>query len=214
MSVSHILSSSPNQKDNLEQCKEYCSHYLSVSDSSSGSLFSAEDITKIKECANFKQLFEIIRRYTSWDEHTILTHMAIWCKSVEGQQEIMKFDEKLALLEGLEIISGTPSKQNLSKDFMMFRVIIKKPYKNVTIKEYQEVKTYILNNLNISKSTIVHFITMLYHSLHIEWLVTDQAVPHMIKNAYESKDIFIKENFVFMQIGNEVVINDEVYVST
>ena len=38
-------------------------------------------------------------------------------------------------------------------------------------------------------------------------LVTVQAVSFMIKMAYQKKDIFIKENFVFMQIGGDIIID-------
>ena len=209
MSVCHILSSSPNQQDNLEKCKDYCLLNFKVSDSSSESLFSPDKTTKIKECSNFKQLFEIISEHTSWDEHSILTHIAIQCESGEGQEEIKKFDKKLALFEGLQMISST-SKQNIPKDFVKFCVIINKPYRDVTIKEYNEVKSYIFSNLETSTNVTVGFITLLYHSLHIEWLVTVQAVPHMIRSAHQSKDIFIKQNYIFMQIGIEVVIEDKV----
>ena len=212
LSVCHILSNSPNQQDNLEKCKEYCLLNFKVSDSCSESLFSPEKIAKIKECTNFRQLFEIVSEHTSWDEHSILTHIAIHCESIKGQQEIKRFDEKLALFEGLQMISSTSSNQKLSKDFVKFCVIIDKPYKHVTIEEYEKVKTYIFSNLETNAYVTVGFIRLLYHSLHIEWLVTVQAVPHMIKSAHQNKDIFIKRNFVFMQIGSELVINDEVHM--
>lgn len=51
---------------------------------------------------------------------------------------------------------------------------------------------------------------MLFASLHIEWVVIAQAVPHIIKSAYENKDLFIKENYIFMQIRTEEVISDKV----
>ena len=179
-----------------------------VSEKSSELVFSSENITKIKECGTFKQLFEIVSEHTSWDEHSILTHIADECESVEGKQEIEKFDTKLGLLKGLQIISSK-SKQSFSEDFMKFCVIIRKPYRNVTINEYENVKAYIFSKLETS-SMGFGFITMLYHSLHIEWLVSVQAVSHMIKIARQKKDILIKQDFVFMQIGTEVVINDEV----
>ena len=205
-SVCRILSSSPDQKTNLEECKYYCSVNLRVSNKSGGVVW---DVTKIKECTNFKDLFEIVSEHTSWDEHSVLTQIAQVCGSVEVQEEIEKFDKKLALFEGLQMISST-SKRSLPKDFVKFCVVIKKPYSNVTIKEYNEVKAYIFSNLETNCDVTVGFTTLLYHSLHIEWLVTVQAVPHMIRSAYESKHIFINKNFVFMQIGTEVVIEDKV----
>ena len=208
LNVCQILSSSPNQRDNLKKCKDYCS-LLRVSDNSNDPLFKAENIARIKKCSNFKQPFEIVGLYLSWDEHSILTQIVNHCNSAEGQKEIENFEKKLACFQGLQIISST-SKQSLSEDFVTFCIIINKPYKKVTLEEYESIKAYICKNLNICAYVAVGYIKMLYHSLHIEWLVTVQAVPHMIRSAHQSKDIFIRENFVYMQIGSEVVINDEV----
>ena len=208
LNVRHILSNSPNQQNNLEVCKEYCL-LLRVSDSSNDLLFKAENIAKIKECSDFKQLFEIVSLHMRWDEHCILTQIVSKCKSEEGQEEIEKFEKKVALYQALQIISSI-SKQNLSEEFAKFCVIIDKPYENVTVDEYKNVKAYIFSNLNVYAHVAVGYIKMLYHSLQIEWLVTVQAVPHMIMSAHQNKDLFIKRNFVYMQIGSEVVINDEV----
>ena len=214
LNVRHILSNSPNQQDNLEICKEYCS-LLRVSNNSNNLLFKAENIAKIKECSDFKQLFEIVSLHMKWDEHCILTQIVNQCKSEEGQKEIEKFEKKVALYQALQIISSV-SKQNLSEEFAKFCVIIDKPYKNVTVDEYKNVKAYIFSNLNVYAHVTVGSIKMLYHSLLIEWIVTSQAVPHMIRSAHERKDVFIKRNFVYMRIGSEIVINDEVctYVTT
>ena len=208
LNVCHILSNSPNQHDNLEICKDYCS-LLGISNGSNNSLFETEKILKIKECHNFKQLFEIVKLHISWDEHSILTQIVSQCKSVEGQKEIEKFEQKMALLQGLRLIVSR-TEQKLSGDFAKFYIIINKPYNHVTIEEYTNVKAYIFSNLDTYAYVTVGFIRMLFSSLHIEWLVTAQAVPYMIKNAYKNKDILIKENFIFMQIGTEVVINDKV----
>ena len=206
ISVCDILSNLPNQQVNLEKCKDYCSMNFRVSDKSSVLIFSSENITKIKECANFKQVIEIASEHTSWDELSILTCIAIQYKSVESQQET---DKHLALFEGSQIISST-SKQQFSKHFKQFCIIIIMLYMNVTIKEHEEFKAYIFINLetNVSSNVTGGFITLLYGCLLIEWLVTVQlqAVPHMIKSAHQSNYIFIKATFVFMQIGPEVVI--------
>ena len=208
VNVCNILSNPRNEQKNLEICKDFCVMLL-ISDGSNQPMFNAE---KIRECRNFKQLFEIIRMDMSWDEHSILTQIVDHCNSAKGKEEINKFEKKMALYQGLQIISSDSSRpeQNLSEDFVKFCAIIDKPYKNVTINEYKDIKHYICSNLKVRTCVIAGFIKMLYHSLHIEWLVSVQAVPHMINNAYQNKDVLIKENFVFMQIGIEVVINDEV----
>ena len=206
--VCDILSNSPNNKNNLERCKDYCS-LLKISGSSSNSLFSTEKIAKIKQCVNFNQLFEIVGLHMSWDEHSILTQIVERCRSDEGQEEVNKFEKKLAAVQGLQLILSTPQ-HKWSEDFARFYIVINKPYKTVTIEEYQNIKAYICDNLNVYAYVTVGFIRMFCHSLHIEWLVTAQAVPHMIRSANKSKYMFMKENFVFMQIGSVIVIDDRV----
>jgi len=100
----------------------------------------------------------------------------------------------------------------LSEDFAKFCVIINRPYKNLTTDEYKNIKAYIFSNLQTNAHVAVGFIRLLYHSLQIEWLVTVEAVPHMVKNANQNKHVFIKGKFIFMQIGSEVVIDDKVCI--
>ena len=119
----------------------------------------------------------------------------------------------MALYEGLQIISST-SNQTLSEDFVKSCIVIDKPYKNVTTEDYEKVKAYLQANLNISAYATTRFTRMLYHPLYIEWLVTIQAVCHMIKAANQSINEFIniKEKFVFMKIGSDIVIDNKVSV--
>ena len=211
LKVSRILNKSPDSHNNLKECKDYCS-LLSISNNSDDkkSLFSAEKKLEIKECSDFTELFEIVGKHMSWDEHSILINIVSECKSDEGKQEIEKFEKKLALFQGLQIISVKSSKKASSKEFATFCVIINKPYKDVTLEDYKKIKAYIFNNLNVYAHVSVGFIRLLCHSLHIEWLVTVHAVPHMIQSAHQNKDFFIKEKFIYLQIGSKVVIGDKV----
>ena len=158
--VCHILSSSPNNQDNLKICKDFCT-LLKISDSSNEPLFSHQKIAMIKKCHNFKELFNIISTHMSWDEHSILTQIVDHCNSVEGQQEIEKFERKLALCQGLQIISST-SKQSLSEDFVKFCIINDKPYKNITTEEYKKVKAYIFDNLDVKVCNYLHTYVCMY----------------------------------------------------
>ena len=202
LNVCNILNRSPDKQENLEICKDYCT-LLCISNGSNESLFSAKKIAKIKRCGNFKELFEIISVHMSWDEHSLLTQIVNYCNSVEGQQEIEQFEKKLALCQGLQIISSTPE-QNLTQDFAKFHIIINKPYRTVTIEEYQKVKVYIIDNLNTNTYVTVGFIRLLYKSLHIKWLVSAQTVSYMIRDAYKvvidnevSNDYNVSNDYIF-----------------
>jgi len=54
---------------------------------------------------------------------------------------------------------------------------------------------------------------VLYDSLHLEWHVTMQAIPHMITMAHHRQEIFQKNYYIFMQIGKEIIIDTNAKLS-
>jgi len=204
MTIRRILSQCPNWENNLEACKELCV-YLKASDNASTLLFSREKILEIDNCRDFREFFRVVNQHLSWDEHSILTEIIDECGSDEAEQELNKYKRKMAICKALEIISST--KSNPPPGFEKFCVIIDKPYKKLTVDKYEEIKTFIFNNLDTHRYVTNEYIRVLFDSLHLEWHVTIQAIPHMIKMAHERKSFFHSNFFVFLQIGKEVIIS-------
>ena len=127
------------------------------------------------------------------------------CDSVEAEQELNKYKRKMAISNALEIISSAES--NPPKGFEYFCVIIDKPYTKLTVEKYEEIKTFIFSNLDVHRHVTNKYIRVLFDSLHLEWHVTIQAIPHMIKIARKHHAFFARNHFVFMQIGNEVIVS-------
>ena len=203
MTIRRILSNSPNREDNLDACKELCI-YLKASGNANIPLFSP---VEINNCRDFKQLFEIVNHHLSWDEHSLLNEIIDECGSDEAEQEFTKYKRKMAISKALEIISSTPS--NPPPGFEKFCVIIDKSYKKLTVEKYEEIKTFIFNSLDVHRYVTTGYIRVLFGSLHLEWHVTLQAVPHMIRKAHEQQTLFKRNFFVFIQIGREVIINTQ-----
>ena len=208
MRIRRMLSQSPNQEDNLEACKELCI-YLKASNNANIPLFSPEKVLEINNCSNFKQLFEIISQHLSWDEYSILAEIINECGSDEAQQEFKKYKRKMAIFKALEIISSTESSP--PPGFEKFCVIIDKPYIQLTVEKYEEIKQFIFSYLDVRKYVTTGYIRVLLDSIHIEWHVTTQAIPHMIKMAHDKQvlEFFKRKCVVFMEIGNEVIINTQ-----
>ena len=204
MRICRILSQSPNKQYNLKACKQYC-RLLKVSDNSGVSLCSAEKKSEIDHCCNFEQLFDIMNQHLSWNEHSILSEIIDECDSVEAEQEFSLYKRKMALSKALEIISSTES--DPPQGFEKFCVIISKPYKKLTIDKYEEVKAFIFDNLKVRRYVTTGYIRVLFDSLHLEWHVAIQAIPDMIKMAYEQQTLFTEKFYVFMKIGKEIIID-------
>ena len=162
--IRRILSKSPKWKDNLEACKEYCK-YLKASNKANVPLFSSEKISNINNCTDFKQLFEIVNQHLSWDEHSILTQIIDECDSDEAEQEFSKYKKKMAISKALDIINST--KSDLPSGFESFCVIIDKPYKKLTVDKYEEIKSFIFDNLDTRRYVTTGYIRVLFDSLHL-----------------------------------------------
>ena len=159
----------------------------------------------IDNCKNFRQFFDIIRRHISWEEPYILSEIIDDCGSVEAEDELTQYRRKMAVSKGLEIISSI--EQDPPPGFERFIVVIDKPYKTLTVAKYEEIKKFIFDNLDVYRYVSNEYIRVLYDSLHLEWHVTTQGIPHMIKMAHKQRAVFTKNNYVFMQIGKEIIID-------
>ena len=204
MRIRRILSQSPNWEDNLEACKELCI-YLKASDNTKAPLFSKEKQSEIDKCGDFRQFFGIVHQHLSWDEHSILSEIINECDSEEAEQEYNKYKRKRAISKALEIISSTES--DPPPGFEKFCVIIDKPYMKLTVEKYEEIKAFIFDNLDTNRYCTNEYIRVLFDSVHLEWHVTKQATPHMIKMALERRDFFVAKFYIFLQIGKEVLID-------
>lgn len=209
MTVSAILDNSTDAESELDKCRNYCSS-LRTSDNSDHPLFSPEDISMINNCTDFNKLFRILHWHLSWDEHSILTDIVAKCQSAKAQEEIENFDKKLAAICELEIVSNIPE-YDLPSEFKKFSVVINGTYKNLTASKYEEIKDFVFKQLDTKHYVATRCIKILFHSLRLEWCVAGQAVPFMISMAYQNKDVFIKEGFVFMQIGEDTIFDNQVY---
>ena len=202
--IRRLLSQAPNWEKNLEACKELC-RYLKASGSANISLFSQEKLTEIDKCRDFKKYFEIVIQHLSWNEYYILSHIIDECGSDEAKQEFEQYKKKLAVSKALEIISST--KSNPPPGFEKFCVIIDKPYQQLTVEKYEEIKQFIFDNLEVHRYVTTGYIRVLFDSLHLEWHVTVQAIPHMIRIAHKCRELFMRNSYIFMQIGKDVIIN-------
>ena len=202
--IRRILSQDSDWKENLESCKELCC-YLKASGSANVPLFSQEKLIEIDKCRDFRQFFEIVNHHLSWDEHSILSQIIDECESDEAEEEFDKYKKKMAVFKALEIISSAESSP--PPGFEKFCVIIDKPYIKLTVEKYEEIKKFIFENLDTHRYVTNEYIRVLYDSLHLEWHVTTQAVPHMIIMAHKQQASFQENFYVFMQIGKMIIID-------
>ena len=190
----------------LENCRYLCLH-LKIGRESRKLLFNGNEKRKIEKCRCFKELFSILSKYWDWDEYSILKQITEICESKKAAQEIEKYERKMALYVGLDLIF-TQDRNDPPPGYENFVVIINKSYKKLTVRQYRNMKKFIFDNLNVYQYISRPFIHVLFASVHLWWHVKVEAVSCMIKAALERKEIFIKNLFVFMRIGKTVIFDN------
>jgi len=187
----------------LENCKDFCL-YLCVDKGSRESLFNDIEKQKVEKCKSFKELFSILCNHWGWDEYGILKHLTEICGSQDAQEEIEKYELKMA---GLKLIF-TQNRSDLPSGYENFVVIINKSFKKFTVEQYKSTKKFIFDNLNVYQYvSCPPFVHVLHGSVNLHWHIKCEAISCMIEAALKRKEVFIKKSYVFMQIGNTVIFD-------
>ena len=206
--VCDILNRSTNKEKSLKKCKEYClSLLVHIGVSSMNPSLSDQKINEIKKCNNFNELLEDIKEYMSWDEHGVLDQIVGQCESPEAKEEVSEFERKLGLCQGLEIICNA-TEFEMSTEFVKLFIVIDRPYKQLTMKEYLEIKTYIVKLLKLNPCVLKNFCKLLYDPLYMEWLVSVEVIDYISKMVHREKEIIIRLGIFLVQIGEYKIIEE------
>ena len=187
----------------LEQSKRFCSN-LTISDNFGELLFNDEQLQKIKACSTFSELFEILRKHWSYSDYSVLTHIITITNLKEAKDELKLFKTRMASFEGMKILSKDIP---LSAEYFKLSIIIDKPYRELTLHEYNELHAFVFKYLDIKHYTALPHVKFLHGSLHLEWHVLKKAAAHMIKMAKRNEKIFMSNSVVFIKIDQCVVFD-------
>ena len=193
-------------KDKLEECKELCSN-LTVSNNSDVLLFSDEQLTRINNCTSFQELFMILRKHWNWKEYSILKTIIALCDSKEAKAELDKFEKLMSSYCGMKLISDQYSPDELPVNYVKLCITVDKPYKSLTLQDFDELRTFIFDHLDVQKYIALPFIKFLFSSLHLEWYIPTQAVSHIIKAVHQNQKVFTQKSVVLITIGDKNILD-------
>ena len=201
--VEAVLDRSSN---NLELCKRFCLD-LPISNNSDTLLFNDEQLLKIEQCKTFQELFRLLHQHWSWREYCILKHIISESNSKEAKDELEKHEKIMSSYAGLQLISDNFLPEELPHNYVKMIVVIEKPYKEITMKEYVEIQDFIFKHMDV-KPYIAHpFIKFLFSSLHLEWFVLHHAIPHMTKMGHKNISVFAEKSITYIKIGKGVIVD-------
>ena len=193
-------------KDKLEGCKELCSN-LTISGNSDVLLFNDKQLAEINQCTSFQQLFTILRKHWNWEEYSILKGIIAESGSEEAKDELHKFEKFMGSYRSMKLISDKHLSNISPEDYAKLCLIIEQPYKDLTLQDFKELRTFIFQHLDINECTALPFIKFLFRSLHLEWYIPIQAVSHIIKTARSNRTALIQKSIVLIKIGDKSILD-------
>ena len=191
---------------NLETCKRFCLD-LKISDDSDVPLFNDEQLKKINKCKSFRQLFALLRQHWGWKEYCILEHIISQSESKEAKDELEKYKKIMSSYFGLQLVADNFSPNELPDEYVKMTIIVEKPYKELTLQNFVELRDFIFSQMDV-KPYIAHpFIKFLFGSLHLEWYILQQAVPHMVEISYKNIKKLKEYSIVYIKIDEEIILD-------
>lgn len=207
---------SKNEVENLDLIKVVCS-YLTVKGDPSALLFNEEQQEAIDACGNIRTLFKKnLRHCLRWDDFSLLKTIVESLDLPHCVKLIDQFEKKLYSKMKLKEIHEQCKQE--SKDLpagyhKMVAIVTKKSFYHITLEEYRELKEFILHHCKVEPYTVSPFINILTGSLLLEWLIPSTAVSHMIEMATMNANVFITQNFIFLKISSNVILDTRHKVS-
>ena len=107
----------------------------------------------------------------------------------------------------MKIISENLSPDNIPQDYIKLSIIIDKPYRELSLKSFTELRDFIFSNLDVKRYIALPFIRFLFSSLHLELHVLKKAAPYIIKMAKLNEEVFISNSVIFIQVDQFIVLN-------
>ena len=209
-----------NEVNNLKFIKVMCSCLTVEEDPNAALLFSKEQQKAINACDNIRTLFTTeLRHCWRWHDFTFLKKIVQYLDSAdrcELLQLLNQYENKIYIQMKLQHIHEycQQEKQNLPEGYhKMVAIVQDKIFCQVTLEEYKKLKDYISQYCKVDPYVISPFTKAGISSLLLEWMVPLTTVPHMIEMATMNANVFITQNFVYLQISSTVIFDKRNNVS-
>ena len=108
---------------------------------------------------------------------------------------------------GMKLISDECSPSELPVNYVKLCITIDQPYKNLTLEQYDELRTFIFEHLDVKKYIALPFIKFLFSSLYLEWYIPMQAVSHIIRTVHQNRKLFIQKSIVLVKVGDKKILD-------
>ena len=206
-----------NEDENLELLKVVCS-YLTVGKDPDSLMFNEEQQEAINACSNIRTLFTTkLRCCWRWDDFACLKKIVQSVDSSGHCEKLLEqYEEKLSIEMKLQDVyeNCQRHKEELPEGYQkMVAIVQNKIFSRITLGEYNTLKDFVSQHCKVESFVMSPFIKASVSSLLLEWLFPLAAAPHMIEMATMNANVFIAQNFIYLNISSTVIFDKRDNVS-
>ena len=189
---------------NLNKIKLVCLH---LTNKQNIPILSQEETQRLNTCESIYDIFSLLRPHWNWSNFHLLYTIIKRVDAPKAYNMLEKFKSKVDYQVKLQYVFEhfRKNKAELPAGYFVMMGIINRDYSEITLEDGNKIECFVRDTLGVIQPCID---VNESHSIEMTWYIPDIAVSSLCSKAFERKETFILQSFLYLKIA-ETVIFDE-----
>lgn len=196
-------------KKNVNKIKLVCL-YLKTSENMP--ILSQEETQSIHTCKSIYDIFSIMEPHWNWSSHRLLYTIIKRVNSPKAIEILEKFESKIKYQMKLQDIHEHFRKNRMPPPdgYYKMTAIVNKDYSEITLQEGLQIEKFVADHLGVEQSC---YEVARSQSIEMTWYIPEDAVDSLCSKAFQHKEAFIVQSFLYLKIGNTVIFDEHEHLN-
>jgi len=187
----------------LSKIKLVCLH---LTNEQNVPILSEKEIQRLHTSKSIYDIFSILRPHWNWSNYHLLYIIIKRINAPKAYIMLEKFKSKVDYQMKLQYVFEhfRKNKRALPDGYYLMTAIINKDYSEITLEDGEKIETFVRDTLGVVQPCID---VSESQSIEMTWYIPDIAVENLCSKAFEHKDAFILQSFLFLKIANTVIFD-------
>ena len=189
---------------NINKIKLVCLH---LKTNENMPILNEEETQCIRTSKSIYDIFSIMEPYWNWSSHRLLYTIIKRVNAPKAIEMLDKFENKINYQVKLKYVHEHFKMNRTSPPVGYYKMtaIINKDYSEITLEEGLEIEKFVSDCLGVEQS---YNDVVESQSIEMTWYIPDDAVESLCSKAFQHKESFILQSFVFLKIGNTIIFDE------
>lgn len=188
---------------NLKKIKLVCLH---LTTSQNTPILSEEETQNIQTCDSMFDIFAILRPHWNYSNHRLLYTIIKRVNAPKAIDMLENFKAKIDYQMKLKDIAEyhRENKRPLPHGYYTMTAIVNQDYSDITLEDRLKIENFITETLDIIQPSID---VTESQSIKMVWYIPAIAKDSLCSKAFQCKEAFMLQSFLFLKISNTVIFD-------